>query len=687
MFKVCVDIGGTFTDGVVLDDEGRLRQFKAPSTPKDFAQGVMDVLREAAPAYDRSTEDFISEIRLLTHGSTVATNAVVTRNLSKTALITTKGFRDILEMRRANKIATRSMYEAQIPPYEPIVPRHLRFVLEEETRTSGEVAKPINPGELKIVIERLKREKVESVVVCFINSYANPHNEQVTAELCRKYLDEDVFVTYSSDILPTMGEYARLSTAVISGCVGPIVSRYMTRLERGLRDSGFRGQLQIIQANQFAQSVEAIKRKPVYLIGSGPSAAPAGAAHLGEAIGESNFITGDMGGTTFDASLVRKGEVSLTAGEWLGDELLGIKVVDVKSVGAGGGSIAWIDSLGLLRVGPQSAGADPGPCCFSKGGTLPTVTDAAVILGYLPVDNFWKGKMRLDVERARAAIWPLAQRLAMSVEATAQAIFTTVNSNMADAITEISTRKGFDVRDFSMMAFGGATPLCAAFIADVLNMDKVVIPHYAATFSAWSMFSLEMGRDYVRSYICPIGSSSTQDINQLFEAMLSEAAADFATLDIAPEQITVVKSADVRYVGQYHEVELKLPQEAISAQDIERLTAAFHVRHEELYTFSLPWVPAEFRNLRLIAKVKGRKIQMERVEAGGADPSAAAKAARDCYFGSGFRPTPIYDGEKLRAGNVVSGPAVIEESLTTLVVPENFRCKVDEYGNYIAERA
>lgn len=686
MFRVCVDIGGTFTDCVVSDDHGRLRQFKAPSTPRDFARGVMDVLAEAAPAYGRKTGQFISEIDLIMHGSTVATNAVVTRNLSKTALITTKGFRDILEMRRANKIETRSMYEALIPPYEPIIPRYLRFVLEEETRTSGEVTKAVNPGELKLVIEKLKREKVESVVICFINSYANPHNERLTAELCRKYLDDDVFVTHSADILPTMGEYARLSTAVISGCIGPIVSRYMTGLETGLRDAGFRGQLLIMQANQFAQSVEALKRKPVYLIGSGPAAAPAGGAFLGSTIGEPNFITADMGGTTLDASLVRNGEVSLTANEWLGDEMLGIKVVDVKSVGAGGGSIAWIDSLGLLRVGPQSAGADPGPCCFDKGGTLPTVTDAAVVLGYIPTGNFWDGKMALDIELSKAAIQPLADRLNMSLEAASQAIFTTVNSNMADAITEISTRKGFDVRDFGMMAFGGATPLCAAFIADLLKMDRVVIPSYAATFSAWSMFSLDIGRDYVRSYISSLGAASASDINRLYDDMLTEAAADFAALSVAMSDLTLVKSADVRYVGQYHEVELSLPQSAISARDIELLAQEFHQRHNELYTFSLPWVTVELRNLRLIAKVKGRKIDMPRIEQGSEDPSAALKGQRQCYFGCGWRPTPIYDSERLVARNVVRGPAVIEEPLTTLVIPENFYCAVDEYGNYIAQR-
>lgn len=683
MYKVCVDIGGTFTDCVVADAQGNLRQFKAPSTPRNFARGVMDVLREAAPAYGRTSEDFIADIDLIMHGSTVATNALVTRRLARTALITTKGFRDILEMRRALKIETRSMYEALIPPYEPIVPRYLRLVLEEATLPTGEVVTPVNPEELSSIIAKLKQEKVESVAIGLINSYANPQNERVTAEFCHRHLGDDVFVTYSSDILPTMGEYARISTAVISACVGPIVSRYLSNLELGLKQAGFRGRLLIMQANQFAQSVEAVNRKPVYLIGSGPAAAPAGGAFLGSTIGESSFITGDMGGTTFDASLVRNGQVSLNAGDWLGDELLGIKVVDVKSVGAGGGSIAWIDSLGLLRVGPQSAGADPGPCCFNKGGKEPTVTDAAVILGYLPVDNFWDGKMPLNVDQARSAIEPLAAKLNMDVAETALAIFTTVNTNMADAITEISTRKGFDVRDFSMMAFGGATPLCAAFIADLLNVKKVVIPNFAATFSAWSMFSLDIGRDYLRSYICPLTAALPADVNRLYDAMFKEAQTDFEGLKVAQSEMMLAKSVDVRYVGQYHEVEMNLPEGEVTSEVIERLAEQFHRKHKELYTFSLPWVPVEIRNLRLIAKVRGQKIAMGRIPKGNEDPSAAQKPGRKCYFGGDYRTTAIYDGDKLRVGNVVVGPAVIEEPLTTLVIPQAHRCEIDEYGNYL----
>jgi N-methylhydantoinase A len=601
-------------------------------------------------------------------------------------MITTKGFRDIIEMRRANKIETKSMYEALIPPYDPIVPRYLRFVMDEETRYDGTVTKPINKGELKVIIEKMKKEKVEAVAIGFINSYANPENERLTAELCQEYLGEDVFVTYSADILPTMGEYERFSTAVVSACVGPVVKRYTTALEKNLAALGFKGQLFIIQANQLAQSVTALKRKPVYLIGSGPSAAPAGGVFLGSVINEPNFLGGDMGGTTFDASLVYNGVVSLTSGYWLGEERVGIKAVDVTSIGAGGGSLGWINSLGLLQVGPQSAGADPGPCCYNKGGTEPAVADAAVMLGYFDPNNFWGGKMKLDVNLARAALDKIAGPLGMTVEQAAQAIFTTVNANMADGITEISTKKGYDVRDFALLAIGGSTAFCAMFIADLLNIKKVVIPKFAPTFSAWSMFCLDIGRDYVRSYICPTTNANPDDINRLFEDMITEALAEFEVLNVGRKDLTLVKSADVRYAGQYHEVEVTLSEGDITAQHIEKLTEEFHKTHQELYTFSMPWVPVELRNLRLIAKSKGQKIQMATIESGTADASAALKPKRQCCFNGSYKETNIYDHEKLKAGNVISGNAIIEHPLTTTVVPEGWQCTVDQYGNFIVRR-
>ncbi len=685
MFRVCIDTGGTFTDCVVLDNDGNLNEFKSPSTPPDFSEGVMNVLEEASSAYSMSHEQFIAETELIVHGTTVATNALVTRNIARTAMITTSGFRDILEMRRSLKIETHSMYEAFIPPNEPIVPRNLRFVVEEETSPTGEIIKPVDPAELKEVIEKIKSENCEAVAVCFINSYVNSENETIAADICRKELP-DAFIGCSCDILPKMGEYERESTCVISVCLGPVVYRYMRNLENSLKKAGFKGQLLIIQANQYAQSVEAVLRKPAYVMGSGPAAAPAGAAFLGAMIGKENLITADMGGTTFDSALVIDSGAVLTPGMWLGDDRLGLKVVEVSSIGAGGGSIGRLNALGLLQVGPQSAGADPGPVCYGKGGTEPTVTDAAVILGYIPADNFWSGKLKLRVADAKHALKDIAESLNMSVEQAAEAVMTTVSSNMADGISEISTRRGFDVREFTLLAIGGGGGLCGAAMVDLLGIREVIVPKFSSSFSAWSMFSLDVGRDYLRSYISVINEADIEKINHHYEDMKQEALTDFTTLNVSLEDIIVEKSADVRYAGQYHEIEMTFPSGRIQSEDIEALEKDFHNRHEELFTFSLAWVPAEIRNLRLTARVKSVKKESPRIEKGAEDPSVSLKRKRACFFNGEQKETFIYEGAKLKAGNVLHGPSIIEEPTTTVVIPEEFYCKVDDYGNYIIRK-
>jgi len=682
MFKACIDTGGTFTDCVILDEKGDLTEFKAPTTPADFSEGVINSLREAAAGYSLPIEQFIKQTELVVHGTTVATNALITKRVAPTAMITTKGFRDIIEMRRALKTETHSMYEAFIPPYEPIVPRYLRFVVNEKTRYTGEIVKTVDEEELKSVIDRIKREKVEAIAVCFINSYANSENEKKAVEICTKSFD-GAFVTYSTEILPKMGEYERESTCVINACLGPVVSKYTTNLEKKLKEHGFTGQLLIIQVNQYAQTVSALARKPVYIMDSGPAAAPAGAVFLGSVMNEPNFIIADMGGTTFDASLVRNGEVSLAPGKWLGDDRIGIKVVDVKSIGAGGGSIAWIDSLGLLRVGPQSAAAEPGPACYGRGGTEPTVTDAAVVLGYIPDDYFWGGKIKLDAQLAKSAVKKIADLLKISVEEAAYNIFTTVNINMANDITEISTKKGYDIRDFSLLACGGGGALCGSFIADLLEMPKVIVPKFAASFCAWSMFNLDVGRDYLRSCLCTVKKANLDDINQIYDDMIQEALEEFKVLNVSQDDLIIEKSADIRYRGQYHELEMVFPQGKVTTKNIEQMEQEFHLKHKELFTFSLPWVSVDIRNLRLIAKVKSKKMKMPKIAGGKIDPEEAFKRKRKCFFDRKFIDTPIYDGSKLRSGNVISGHSVIEDPTSTTVIPSGYICKVDEYGTYV----
>jgi N-methylhydantoinase A len=682
MFRICIDTGGTFTDSVVLDEHGKLHEFKSPTTPWDFSEGVLNTIVDAAGYFKLSVGDFLKQAEWIVHGTTVSTNALVQRKLARTALITTKGFRDILEMRRSLKIETKSMYDAYIPPYEPIIPRYLRFTVEEKTRVSGEVVTPVNEGELKKVIEQIKKEQVEAVAICFINSYANSANEIKAADICSKALD-GVFVSCSSLLLPKMGEYERESTCVINASVGPIVKNYLGKLETELREAGFENQLLIVQANQFVQSVSAIIAKPVYLTGSGPAAGPAGAVHLGETIGEDNFLIGDMGGTTWDASLVKNRKVSLKVGEWLGDDRLGIKVADVTSIGAGGGSIGWVDSLGLLRVGPQSASSNPGPACYDQGGTEPTVTDAAVVLGYINPDNFCGGKIKLSVDQARKAISKVAEPLKMTVEEAAQAMFNTVNSNMADAISEISTRKGYDVRDFNLLATGGGGPLCGTFVADILGMRKTIVPKYSSSFCAWAMFFLDIGRDYVRSHLCRSDRVDLSVVNKLFKDMMADALEDVKAFDVSADELVFDKSVEMRYQGQYHVLEIDLPEKEPTAQDVKDLEERFHDVHEELFTFSLRWVPMEIINLRLTAKLKSDKLPIKKIVAGTKDPAKALLRKHKCYFEGNLVETPVYDGLKLEAGNIIKGNAIIEEPTTTTVVPASKLCTIDAFGNYI----
>jgi len=685
MFKVCVDTGGTFTEAVVQDDTGHFAEYKTPTTPADFSQGVLNALEEAAPAYGITLPQFMADIDWIVLGTTVALNALLTRKLAKTALITTSGFRDIVEMRRALKIETHSMYEASIPPYEPIVPRYLRFGVEEETRYTGEIIRPVNEAELQEVIKQIQKQGVESIAICFINSYANAENEKKAAEICKQKL-KDVFVTYSSDILPTMGEYARESTCILSASVGPVVFKYMTSLESKLKAAGFKGQLLIIQANQFVQSVPAILRKPVYLIGSGPSAASAGAVLLGKEMQKSNFITADMGGTTLDASVIQDGKVSLAVGKWIDDERMGIMIPDVSSVGAGCGSIGWVDSLGLIRCGPQSAGAEPGPACYNKGGADPTITDAALVLGYIPYDYFCGGKMPLSIDLARAAVKKIADRMQMTVEQAAEAMFTTVNSSMADEITTVSTRMGYDVRDFALLAIGGGGPLCGAFMAEALGMKEVIVPRFAASFCAWSMFALDIGRDYVRSFISLHDNAAPDVMNELYQDMVTEALSDFKVLNIPEKAVRFSKSADLRYQGQYHEIQMELPSGEITSESIGQAVKEFHKKHEELYTFLLPWVPVEFRNLRLIAKMAVEKNEIMTIPSGSESPDEALKRHRQCFFNGEFVDTPVYDAAQLKAQNRIRGPAIVEEPTTTIVVPRGFDCLLDEYQNYVIRR-
>jgi N-methylhydantoinase A len=686
MKRAAIDVGGTFTDCLILDEKtGSLQAFKAPTTPHDPSAGLLHSLEKAARASGKSLGDYLREIDLIIHGTTLATNALLTGRGVKTGMLTTKNFRDIIEYRRGYKNIRTSMFHVHVPPYEPLVPRWRRLGIEERTLWNGEMLTPLNEEDLRRSIETLKAEDVKAVAVCFLHSYANPENERRAAETCQKALP-NAYVTSSHQILPVWREYERFSTTVVSAYIGPIVASYLTELELRLKKEGFGGALLMVLSSGLVETAEYCVPRAVFLIGSGPAAAPSAGVYVGETRKTKNLISIDMGGTSFEVCLIRNGEIPTSTETWVGDERVAIKMVSTHSVGAGGGSIAWIDSLGLLRVGPQSAAADPGPASYAKGGMEPTVTDADLLLGYVPHDFFLGGEIALDVALAKQAIKKVADPLHLTLPDAAQAIFTTVNSFMADQITEVSTKQGYDVRDFALVVGGGAGPVHGAFIADHLGIPTVIIPTVAALLSAFGMFAMDIGRDFARSYFVRAGTVDLNRVNRLFREMEEDAHAAIRAMRVAEEGVVLRRTVELRYIGQFHEVEVPLPPGEITKENLDEAVQSFHTRHEELYTFRMPWKGVEFLNFRLKATAPKAPFTLRQIGDGN-DPSGALKRKRACLFGGREVETPVYDGEKLRKGNEILGPAIIEERTTTVVVPERYRCSVDEYRNYVLTRS
>jgi len=688
MTKVAIDVGGTFTDCLVWKQDGTLREFKALTTPQDASQGLLECLEKAARSEGKSLREFAGSLEVIIHGTTLATNALLTGRGAKIAMLTTEGFRDEIEIRRGFKNIRTSMYNLQVPPYKPLVPRYLRLPVRERTLFTGEIETPVDTSTVAAAVEKCRSEEVQSIAVCFLHSYANPENERKAAEVCRNALDGKVYITTSHEILPVWQEYERFSTTLVSAYIGPIVSNYLLSLEKRLADVGFKGSLLMVRADGLVQSATHSRRQAVSLINSGPAAAPAAALFFSRSTGDQNLISIDMGGTSLDVCLIRKGEIPTTTESWVGDERVAIKMVDIHSIGAGGGSLAWIDSLGLLRVGPQSAGADPGPACYGRGGERPAVTDADVVLGYVPADYFLGGEIPLDAERSRKAIQTVGAPLALSETDAAQAIFQSVNSLMADQIIELSTKRGFDLRDFALVVGGGAGAVHAAAVAELLGIPSVIIPKYAPLYSAFGMFAMDVGREYSRTHIARADKLDLDQVEALYQELTRAAIADFKESRMDPSGMILTRTAHMRYAGQFHEIELPLPSALRSAADVEEVVKAFHARHKELYTFDLPFRGTEFLTFRLKATAAGEDgLQILPLATGTSDPKPAFKRMRRCWFGKEWVDTPCYDGERVHAGHVFRGPAIIEAKATTVVVPPPFTCTMDASGSYLLKRS
>jgi N-methylhydantoinase A len=678
--QLAIDVGGTFTDCLYLDESGHLQKFKAPTTPDNPSRGILDAVGKHARHLGLPRETFLGQIDRIVHGTTIGINVLLTARGAQVGLITTAGFRDVIEIRRGIKNLHGSMFDQFIEPYRPLVPRSRRIGVSERMLYTGKVLEPLNEHKVREAAAKLVGEGCNAIAIGFLHSYTNPAHEQRAKEIVIE-VAPDAYVTASHEVLPVWREFERFSTTVVSAYIGPAIARHLARLEEELAAAGFGGVLLMMLANGLVQESRHCIDRAVYLLGSGPAAAPFGAQLLGDKHGRPNLLSADMGGTSFDVCLVREGAVPTTSEGWVGEERVAIKMVDIASVGAGGGSIAWIDALGLLQVGPMSAGADPGPAAYGKGAEA-TVTDADIVLGYIPTDFFLGGEVSLDPELSRRAVTRVGESLGLGTDEAAQAIFATATSVMADKITEICTKRGHDVRDFTMVAGGGAGGIHAAAIAERLGIPEIIVPRVSALLSAFGMLSMDLGQEYARSRFQDLSRVDPDVVGAVYDEMVAEAKSDFGRIGADVDQLQFRATTDARYVGQFHEIEIPVAIDDLSADGISRLIGHFHQLYERLFGYAMRWQPVEFLTFRLKVTIPRPALGLAgEASTDGSSPEPTSR--RLCLLDGAAIDVPVYDSWTLRAGMTLQGPVLIDDPTTTVLVPSRFTCAVDDERNFV----
>lgn len=682
-YKIGIDVGGTFTDFLLTDEEGTSYIYKVLSTPEDPSIATVQGLEEMARDRELGTGDFLSRVDTIVHGTTVTTNATLTYNGARTGLLTTEGVRDALEMRRGIR---EEQYNNRFPNARPVVERYLRAPVRERVDYAGEVLEPLDEDSADRAIRRLRDEGVEAVAVCFMNSFANHEHERRVADMVREEIP-DAFVSVSVEIVPAIRFYDRVSTTALNAYVGPILKRYLTRLIERLESFGYTGVLLIMASNGGVISPQAAMQKPVTTILSGPAGGPVAGSAFSEGQGFRDCITCDMGGTSFDVALVNDGQPITTTEGDINRLRISLPMLDVVTIGAGGGSIGWIDEVGLLRMGPQSAGADPGPACYGRGGKEPTCSDADLVLGYLDPDFFAGGRMKLDMNAARRAIDDgVAEPLGLSTEDAAAGMYDVINVSMGAAVREIAVNAGFDPRDFPLVTAGGAGPNHACQIALALGIPTVLVPRESSIFCAAGMLRSDLRHDFVRSYPQRLDALDWDYFRGLLAEMAEEGGSVLHSEGIPEDKVHNRLGLDLRYLRQYHEVTIEISQEEADSGDVESIVNRFHAQHDKLYGYSLEdrGTPVELINMRLTAVGRTEKPSLSPEEDAGSDPSAAFKAGREVYLPGErrFHHVDVFDGMNLRYGNRIQGPAVIEQVNTTTFVTPEFDAVVDRYGTY-----
>lgn len=683
-YRLGIDAGGTFTDFVIADrDSGQVRLFKALSTPSDPTNAIENGLKLISESLGIPAADIVSNCDLCINGTTVGLNALITHRGGKTGLICTAGHEDSIEIRNGHK-EDGYRYDPEYPAATMLVPRYLRKGVRERVLSDGSVRTPMQEEDVRAACELFLKEGIETVAISFVWSVLNTAHERRAAEIVREMMP-DAILTVGSELYPQIREYTRTSTAVVNAYLAPVMRKYVAAVDAYFRSLGARQPVRYFQSNGGLAIGQVMTDRSVYAINSGPASAPQAGLYVAAPFKKKNVITVDMGGTSFDITLTKDGQTNLNKNIDFLRYRIGVPMIQVETLGAGGGSIGWIDSLGIIQVGPQSAGSEPGPACYGQGGAEPTTSDANLVLGYLNPDGLLGGKLPLDLAKARKAVAKVADPLGLSVEQAAYGMFTIVNNNMVNGIRRVSVERGYDPRDFVLVGAGGATAAHITALAREMGIDTIILPKLASGLCAFGQIISDVKYNYMATAPARLDNAAAyKRIDRLFKEIEKQGIRHLEKDGFKKDRILIKRSLDMRYVGQVHECTVDVETFEINARTIDQVKDAFHKRHEELYTYSERHNPVEVVNIEstvygLIDKPKAPKLGK------GATAEKSVKGHRKAIFSADGKQvkTPVYDGEKLGAGASVKGPAIIEEVTTTIVIEPGWTARLDASGSYL----
>jgi N-methylhydantoinase A len=684
-YRIGIDVGGTFTDFLLARPAGGIRVAKEPTTLPDQSEGVLRGIARLAAEEGQELGAFLAATDLVVHGTTTADNTMIEMNGAITGLVTTEGHRDEIEIRRGYK---EDIWDPAYPPPIPIAPRRRRFGVPERLDFRGDVVRPLDEAVVREAVRRLRLQGTESIAVCLLFSFVNPAHERRVREIIREEHPE-ARVSLSHEVMPTAPEFERTSTTLVDAYVGPRVESYLRRLAARLREAGYARDLLLMQSNGGIMTAEFLAKKAVAALGSGPAAGVMGACAVAQRAGVSGFIAIDMGGTSYEACLVRGGRPSIRSfWNWQHRYLIGIPMVEMHSIGAGGGSIARVEA-GALRVGPESAKADPGPVCYGRGGTRPTVTDANLVLGYLNPEALCGGEFKLSSAGVREAlVREVGAPLGLDAVEAAHGVFRIVNANMANAIRRVSSQAGFDPREFCLLVYGGNGPVHAAKQAEELGIQRLLVPKTSPAFSALGLLLADYVVDTQRSYIAPAGRADPARVGELFAEIEREAAAELALAGLGPADLERSRSLAICYPGQTFDmaVPAATTDGRMTEADLRATIERFHDLHEELHTYAVRDEEPVIRGVRVHTAGRTAKPELPEYERTKTPVASALRARRPAFFDGRFVETPVYDGERIGHGHAIRGPAIVEERFTTIVVYPGWTAELDRFGNYVVVR-